>query len=645
MSRSHLDPEEREGDPLRAAVGLLRRRAVWGAGVAALVFAFAAAVVLLARPVYRAEARLRLGEPPPSTGVSPTGGLLSFLRMGGDPFSNDLELLSSRTLAEEIVRAEQLSVRLDAPRGWHRDSVFVSLALADTTVKATYEATWDGAGGVRVQRRSPEPAEVGRFAIGEPASFGGLSVVFAERKPGAPESVRIKTLPFGEAVRTERGRLQVERSRREANLVDLAYNHHDPAVAAGAVRAAVREFLRLRTHLFQRESGETMDSLRSVASGTQTELREAEDALEAIQRETGLVAPDAQSEALIERYEIAYAALLETRAEADALTAQLARVADTPGRLEAWSTLVAHPRFLENETLAGLLERLTTLEELRMEALSRRQPESREVRTLEEQIVQLDAALRTLVQEYRIGLDQRMGEARRQVEQLDALLADLPARVVELGRRQRSVRILSEVTVLTEQRLRQEELRLALAFSNVQVVDPPALRYRPVWPRKKLGLAVGMLLAAGTGLVAMALVERADGSVRRAARLRALTNAPVLAAPVARRGAWSLETRELDALRRAAGAGCVVVGCSGAEVAARDVSAALDGAGDAPVRVESFADAAAVAARPVVLVVATATTSEAEVRRVVGLIREAGGAVAGTVAACASTRRLRELWG
>jgi hypothetical protein len=61
--------------------------------------------------------------------------------------------------------------------------------------------------------------------------------------------------------------------------------------------------------------------------------------------------------------------------------------------------------------------------------------------------------------------------------------------------------------------------------------------------------------------------------------------------------------------------------------------------------VESFADAVALAARPAVLVVAAGATPEAEVRRTAGLVREAGGSVAGTVAACASARRRGELWG
>jgi hypothetical protein len=306
--------------------------------------------------------------------------------------------------------------------------------------------------------------------------------------------------------------------------------------------------------------------------------------------------------------------------------------------------LVAHPRFLENETLGGLLDRLTELAQLRTEALSRRRPEAREVRTLDEQIAGLDTALRTLVDEYRVALDQRVAEAQRQVDQLDLLLTDVPSRIVQLGRQQREVRILSEVSVLTEQRLRQEELRLALAFSNVQVVDPPALLYRPVWPRKKFGLAVGMLLAVGSGLVAMVLVERADGSVRRAARMRALTGAPVLAAPIARRGRWSLDGREADAVRGAGGSRLRLVACAGAEAAARDVTTDLDPAAGEPARVDGFADAAALVPEAVVLVVRVGATSEAEVRRVAGLVREAGGDVVGSVAACTSARQRGALW-
>jgi uncharacterized protein involved in exopolysaccharide biosynthesis len=633
--------------PVSSIFAVLRRRYRWGLGVGAVVFGFAAALILLARPVYRAEARLRLGEPPPNAGVSSTSGMLNLLRMGGDPFANDLELLSSRTLTEEVVRAQVLSVGLGAPRGWHRDSVLVSLALSasDTTARARYEASWSDDGFVTVEQVAPRDSLIGTFRVGETAAFGGAEIAFAERKPDGPRTVELRVSPFGDAVRRERSRLRVERTRREANVLEIHYTHHDPAVAVGAVAAAVEGFIRLRTTLFQRESSESVDSIRTVALRTHEELRAAEDAVEELQRSAGLLDPEPQSEALIQRYETLYAQLLETRTEAELLDARLARVAESADRIESWSMLLGHPPFLENETMGARVQQLITLEQGRMQALTLRQPESLDVRALEEQIVLLDNGLRTLVAQYRDALDEGIRDLESQVEELEVMVQALPTQVVELGRRQRDVNILSQMVVLTEQRLRQEELREALAYSNVQVVDPPALRYRPVWPRPGLGLIVSMLAAMMSGLVAMVLVERADMTVRSFPRLRAMTGAPVLAAPIAHNGTRELRSVELEALKRATPGGCSVVYCRGAEDSARLVADALGPIvrrGPAPV--EIFADAVAVADDPILIVMTAGRTAEPEVRRVTDLLREAGARVVGTVVSVGSAKEVRALW-
>src|SRR6266540_1123733 len=96
------------GAPLTIRLGrALARHWVAGGGVALLTLGATVSSILLTAPVYRAEARLRLDEPPPPTGVSATGAL-SLLGFRGDPFSNDLELLRSRTLTEEVVLATAL---------------------------------------------------------------------------------------------------------------------------------------------------------------------------------------------------------------------------------------------------------------------------------------------------------------------------------------------------------------------------------------------------------------------------------------------------------------------------------------------------------------------------------------------------------
>ncbi|GMV05526.1 MAG: hypothetical protein AMXMBFR53_18040 [Gemmatimonadota bacterium] len=622
-------PRDAAGGVVARAWDVVTLRYRWGLGVAALVLAVSAAVVLLSRPVYRADARLRLGEPPPNAGVSPTGGLLSFLRTGGDPFANDLELLASRTLADAVVRATALSVDVQAPRGWYRDSLVVSLSLADTTAKALFEARWSAPDRLRVRRLAPDDGEAldREVPVGVPTDFGGMRVTFAPRRGDAPEAFRLKTRPHGEAVRSASSRLTVTRTRRDANVLMVSYTHDDPGVALSVVRAAVEEFLRLRTRLFRRESGETVDSLRAVSLGTQRELLEAEGALEAFQRETGLVALDPQSEALVERYETARSSVEAARAEAGALDAQLTRVARRSDPVEAWSVLVAHPRFLENETVGNLLTRLTELHELRTELRTRLQPSTPEMATLDGQIRQLDTALRALVGEYRAALGEGIAELEGRLTTMERALATLPGQLVELGRRQRDVRILSEVLVLTEQRLRQEELRQALAYSNVQVIDDPGLRFRPVWPRKKLGLAAGVLLAMAAGVLTMATVHRADTTLRWGARIRELAGAPVLAAV--------LPGEEASRAPEATWVACP--GVTPAQVPG--------GHGDA-FRVGTYDDAARVASRerPAILVVRAGATTEAELSSVVRLLGEAGARVAGVVALCSSAAETGRIW-
>jgi uncharacterized protein involved in exopolysaccharide biosynthesis len=608
----------------------------------------AAAAVFVPRPTYRADARLRLGDPPPTAGVSPTGGLLSFLRTGGDPFANDLEVLGSRTLASGVVMGQALSVRVLAPRGWYRDSLMVSLTLQDTTAKALYEARWTSPDRVQVRQLSPMDREEGDFRAGEAALFGGMRVVFARQKTGAPPQVRLKTIPFGDAVRSATSNIAVTRTRRDANVLEISYTHNDPGVALGVVRDAVEDFLRLRTNLFQRESGETVDSLRAVSRGTLEELRAAEDSMESYQRATGLVALEPQSSALVERYEAARTALEQARAEREALDAQMSRVADVSDPVEAWSVLVAHPRFLENANVGDFLRRLTELQEQRNVSATRLQPSSLELSTLDAQIGQLDQALRALVEEYRTSLSQGIGELSDRVTEMEALIETLPAKLVELGRRQRDVHLLSELVVLTEQRLRQEELRQALAFSNVQVIDQPGLRFRPVWPRKKLGLAVGLVLAVAAGTLGMATVERADTSLRSASRIRELSNGPVLSAPVSSGGTSSASPEEQAAVRGVLEGGAIVIcrGLTSAEAAAvdpRGPDAELGG----PILIRGYADAAAAAARgrQAVVAVRVGRTTEADLMSVCTLLREVGVTVAGTVAVCGSPGEATELWG
>ena len=646
---------------------VLRRRWLPGGLLFAVVAGLGAAVLFLSAPVHRAEAKLRLGEAPPMAGASPAGGFIGLFRVGGDPFANDLELLSSRTLAEGVVDDAALNVRLVAPRGWHRDSLTKSIVATRTTRRAAYEVEWLADGGVEVRLDSAAAAGV-RGEPGEPIEFGGTRIVFRSWRAGMPRRIGVRTIPHAEAARLTGGRIVFERTRRDANVVAVQYNDPDPGLAHMVLTSAVNRFTALRTSIQQRESRETIDSLRTIAEQTRAELGDSERALESMQRTTGMIAPEAQAAAAIEQYTEASAQLQLTRIEMAALDAALEQTRGAASPADAWSALLAYPRFLENEMLAGLIAQMTGLEAQRRELARRRTESNVELRAVLDQIEYLDRSLRDLARDHRAALTLQLTSVEGVVREIDSRLARMPAHTIEMARLQRDVRVLAEMVVLTEQRLRQEQLRLALTFANVQVIDPPALRDRPVWPRRKLGLAVALLLAGTTALVGMATIERADTTVRRAADMRAALGAPVLGV-VRRFGRMpaTLSSAETDAVVRRGAIGepgrsrIAIAAVDDATLARVAVEAIKAGSAYPPgpdlmrlacpdlitlETIDSFAAAAAAAAvrAPILLVARAGSTRAAALSRAAGLLAEADATVAGMILVCDRARDAADVW-
>jgi hypothetical protein len=184
-----------------------------------------------------------------------------------------------------------------------------------------------------------------------------------------------------------------------------------------------------------------------------------------------------------------------------------------------------------------------------------------------------------------------------------------------------------------------------------------------------------MMLALVFGTLGMALMERADRSVRGAGEVRELTGAPVLAALVAGRdGGLQLTPSERKALAGVGSAGerllLAPVGDSApAEALAHLLEEApalawsatgrwedaLPAAAPRPRAVEvgpepvSYAAAAelvagAGAGGEIVLVIRHGRTSRDALRRAEGLLREAGGVVAGVVVIAGTERERDAVW-
>jgi hypothetical protein len=404
-----------------------------------------------------------------------------------------------------------------------------------------------------------------------------------------------------------------------------------------------------------------------VARQVQAELVRAESAREDLQRRLRLVAPEAQQEALVTRYAEVHTELERARGELSVLDHLLA-AGDTTRSAERWADLLAYPRFLENGTLGSVLNQLVARMQQRTELATRRREDNRDLRVLDAQIATLDSTLNTLVTGYRSSLEHRVTDLTAHAGELNATLAAAPRQLLDLARAERQVTLLSGIALSTEQRLRQEELREALTFANIQVVDPPAIRDRPVWPRRGTGLAVAMLLGGVFAVLAMVVRQRADRSVRTAREIQNALGAPVLLAvqrQTAENGALVADdiTAALQRVLPAADASQpLALLAARTDAPAREAAGALvaDGAiriqEPAPLHgspallvtstIDRFSAAAVAASRgaPVVVVVLAGRTTGDELERTAEYLQQAGATVAGAIALYARPADGRDLW-
>src|SRR5690606_34636053 len=108
-----------------------------------------------------------------------------------------------------------------------------------------------------------------------------------------------------------------------------------------------------------------------------------------------------------------------------------------------------------------------------------------------------------------------------------------------------------------------------------------------VWPRKKLGLAVGFVIASMMGTLGMAVAESADRTVRRASQVTRLTGVPVLGVARVHRSDLDLPPVDVAAVLRRAGARFAVAAVDPDTGAAADIARVLS-SGDE--RVETLPD-------------------------------------------------------
>jgi capsular exopolysaccharide synthesis family protein len=498
---------------LRNLWHLVQRNRLLILGIPVLVVATAAVFLMFTARVYEGAVSIRIDENRSNVAVLDA---LRTLSSSGSQLETEMEVLRSRTLAEQVVAELGLHVDVSHPRRTPRSELVATVAMSRTAAPAEYRLT-RGAGGAFSAVDAATGRAVGQAAVGEPLPLPGGHVVLA---PGALErdDLSIEVVPFNDAVHQFRRQIVVTRPNREADIVALRYEGNDPVLAQAVPNAVAATFIVGRGEARGAEARGTVEFLYEQIDTLTTQLTDAEDELRRFREDERLVSPVAEATAQVTR-------LVELQAQRDvvmgevrALTTLLREVEATPtatGMMPSPARrLIAFPTLLRNPATSELLRSLAEVENERAGLLSRRTADEPEVQALSARIREIEEQLASIAGTYLQGLQNQAASLNQTLAGFEAQLSRVPAAEIEYARLGREAKVLEEIYTLMQTRLKEAEIVAAADDPTVRIVDPAILPTRPIKPNVPLSLALAMMIGTGLGVAGAFAREHLDTTVR-----------------------------------------------------------------------------------------------------------------------------------
>jgi tyrosine-protein kinase Etk/Wzc len=484
---------------LRDVWNLLVRN--WLVLLFSLVFAggAAAAYSFYMVPVYESVTSIQIEEERTDLPVLDVLQTLS----SGSQVETEMEVVRSRTLAEEVVDSLGLQVSLIAPRGAARAEVLSAIYVERWAPKGTYVLERQPDGSYTIMDEETL-ALVGTAAIRSPAAVPGATFTLTDAAAEYDEIV-VKVDGFDKAVQSIQNTIAVSRPNREAAIITVRYESTDTQLVHQIPNALATRYIAKGERVRKTEATSTVGFLEDQIDTLSLQLRQAEEALTGFRELEQVVSIRAEADAQVTQMAALQANRNTIEAERKALQQlvdavdQEAALAD-PAAPSPYTKLMSFPTLIRNQAVSELLRTLNEAVSTRSLLLQRRTLQDPDVMNLTGRIHEIEEQLRATAITYLQGLENQVEGFDGMLLQFGTDLERIPEQEVQLKRLERERDVLEEIYTLLQTRLQEARILEAVDDASVRVVDPAILPAEPIKPRTVLNLLLGLILGGMLGV-------------------------------------------------------------------------------------------------------------------------------------------------
>ncbi len=431
-------------------------------------------------PVYRAKALIEIDKEDP--GVANPQELLQLDEVSDAYLETQYKVLASDDLAERVIH--QL--------GLDRRAEFLPSVIA-----------WPWS--ARVAPALPSPLRVGSAAVPDPLVQETVLTRFQDRLDIRP----------------------VRRSR----AVELRFDSQDPELAARAVNAVVENYIQKNFDAHWAAAQKASGWLSQQLQDLKAKLEKSENDLQKYAADNGLLylVTDKGDEESIINQSVREIQEELTKAEADRFDKQ------SIFRLVQSGDYGSLPGVFDNKLLQGLTFRLADLQREHAQLAATFTEDYPKVKETQSQIAEIQSSLererwraaRKIGNDYFAAL-RREKLVRQAFAEKQAEANQIAEKSVQYGILSREVDTNKGLYEGLLERLKEASVSAGLKASNIRIVDPGTVPYKPIAPNYPLNLGLAAFLGLGLGVCMAFLKEHLDQTIRYSEDVFHYLGVPVL---------------------------------------------------------------------------------------------------------------------
>ena len=483
----------------------------------------------LVTPIYQAQVSILIDDK--SGPTKPVGMNADLLFGPTGQINTQVEVLKSRKLAGDVARALNLQLDVIVPQRTPRAALLTDIAV-DTLAAPRNWILSKASGDTFVVRVLETQKEIGHATAGTPFAKDSVTFTLTDAAMAKPE-IRIRVLAFRSAVERERKALTVKRLNREANIVVLRAQGSDPRIARDIANYSAQRYITLRTVVQTTEARSTAKFLRHQLDTLAVQLAEAENRLKVFRESNQVVSLEAEAQSDVARLATLRAQRDEIETQRQDLSHSLAEIRDAvavakPGDPSPYRRLLASPTLASNAAQVQNFASLVHYDDLRADLMLRRTAEDPEMVGVTQHLKDIEERIGSFAATYLEGLDRQAASLNVILNRFGKSVEKIPSKEIEFARLRRQPKVLEDIYVAMQQRLKETEIAEAVEDPSVRIVDEAILPELPIKPQKQLNLAIGMFFGVILGLSAGFLRDRLDQAVHTREDVQLSTGVPVL---------------------------------------------------------------------------------------------------------------------